>query len=125
MENRKQIIIVAVFVALVASNLYFGLRYASARGELSTARAIIIAKQENNRTLDFLQMFVRNVIKSDKEVDFDTRLRLENAVRELNNDDVLVGWQAFVNSKDEIEAQQNVKELLDLLVVKASLIPTK
>jgi len=125
MENKKHIIIIITFVVLIAGNLYFGLRCATAKGELNNARAIIAGRQENNRTLDFLKMFVKEVIKSDTEVDFDTRLKLENAVRELNDKEVLNKWQAFVDSKNEIEAQINVKDLLELLVVKASLIPTK
>ena len=125
MENKKHLMIVVAFVVLIAGNLYFSMRVVSAKGELASARAIIAGRQENNRTLDFLKMFVRDVIKSDKEVDFDTRLKLENAVRELNDKEVLVKWQAFVDSKDEIQAQVNVKDLLELLVAKASLIPTK
>ena len=125
MENKKQMTIIIVFAVLIVSNLYFGLRYVSAKGELANARTIIAAKQGNNQTLDFLKMFVKDVIKSDKEVDFDTRLKLENAVRELNDKDILARWQAFVDSKDEIEAQENVKDLLELLIVKSSLIPMK
>ena len=125
MGNRKNIVIVIVFIVLLAGNLYFGWRSLSSSGEIANARAIIAAKQSSNRNLDFLQMFVKNVIKSDKEVDFDTRLKLENAVRELNDNEVLEKWQRFVDSKDEIEAQNNVKDLLDLLVRKASVIPTK
>lgn len=125
MENKKNIMVIVALVALIAGNLYFGLRYVSANSELAGAKAIIAGKQGNNRTFDFLKMFVREVIKSDKEVDFDTRLKLENAVRELNDKEVLAKWQAFVDSKDEIQAQVNVKDLLELLVAKASLIPTK
>lgn len=51
----------------------------------------------------------------------ETRLRLENAVRDLNNEQILAQWQKFTTSKTETEAQTQVKNLLELLVNKISL----
>lgn len=73
----------------------------------------------NQRTLEFLSLFIKKVLKAEKEVDFDTRLMLENKVRELNDKEILEAWNKFVNSKSEDEAQKNVKDLLDILVDKS------
>lgn len=73
----------------------------------------------NQRTLEFLSLFIKKVLKAEKEVDFDTRLMLENKVRELNDKEILESWNKFVNSKSENEAQKNVKDLLDILVDKS------
>jgi len=73
----------------------------------------------NQRTLEFLSLFIKKVLKAEKEVDFDTRLMLENKVRELNDKEILEAWNKFVNSKSENEAQKNVKDLLDILVDKS------
>lgn len=75
-------------------------------------------KYGHQQTLNFLEIFIKQVLKSEKEVDFDSRLKLENAVRDLEDDKILSQWQSFVNSKDEVTAQNNVKDLLELLVVK-------
>ncbi len=73
----------------------------------------------NQRTLEFLSLFIKKVLKAEREVDFDTRLMLENKVRELNDKEILEAWNKFVNSKSEDEAQKNVKDLLDILVDKS------
>jgi CRISPR/Cas system endoribonuclease Cas6 (RAMP superfamily) len=61
---------------------------------------------------------IEKVLKAEKEVDFETRLKLENAVREINDKEILNQWIKFTESKTEDEAQNNIKNLLDLLVDK-------
>ena len=58
------------------------------------------------------------MLKAEKEIDFETRLKLENAVRNIGDDEILIQWQKFIESKTEAEAQTGVKNLLDLLVDK-------
>jgi hypothetical protein len=45
-------------------------------------------------------------------------LKLEYAVRDLADGEILKQWNEFVNSKTESEAQEQVKNLLELLVNK-------
>ena len=68
--------------------------------------------RQNEKTAEFFKMFVDNVLKSKTEVDFETRLKLENAVREINDKRVFDAWQRFINSQTEADAQENVKEVL-------------
>ena len=63
-------------------------------------------------------MFIKDVLQADKEVDFETRLKLENAVRDLKDQEILAGWQSFIDSKTEQDAQSNVKKLLGILISK-------
>jgi len=78
-----------------------------------------VAQPINRKTLEFLDLFVKKVLKADKEIDFETRLLLENKVRELNDKEILDTWNKFVNSKNEAEAQNNVKDLLEILIEKS------
>ncbi|MCX6723957.1 MAG: hypothetical protein NT155_02140 [Candidatus Staskawiczbacteria bacterium] len=76
--------------------------------------------QVNKKILDFRNMFTEKVLLSDKEIDFDTRLSLETAVRGLNNPEILSQWQAFTNSQTKEEATAQAKKLLNLLIQKTS-----
>ena len=107
-----------IVLTLFVGNIFFGLRYFAAVKELEGTKVVLTTQRYNEKTINFLKMFIKRVIKSDKEVDFETRLKLENAVRDLNDEQILALWQKFVNSQNEVEAQKNVKELLDLLVDK-------
>ena len=79
---------------------------------------VIKARQINEKTLNFTRIFVVKILKAEKEVDFETRLMLENSVRDLENSEILAQWQKFTNSKTESEAQEEVKILLEMLVNK-------
>lgn len=72
----------------------------------------------NKNAVSFLQMFVKQVLKNDKGVDFETRLKLETAVRDLKDEQILAAWQKFTNSQTEAEAQKNVKDLLEVVANK-------
>lgn len=109
---------VVIFIVLVGISLLFAGLYFEANKELESTKVVISSQRYSGKYLNFLKMFVKLVIKSEKEVDFDTRLKLENSVRELEDADVLAMWQKFVASQNESEAQKNVKELLAVLVEK-------
>jgi len=51
-------------------------------------------------------------------LDFETRLSLENSVRDLNDPEIMAEWQNFTNSKTEADAQTSVKTLLGILISK-------
>jgi len=116
---------VVIFLVLFGSNLLFALMYFQTAKELSGVKVALSTQRYNAKYLDFLKMFIKLVIKSDKEVDFETRLKLENAVRQLKeeygDEEILLQWQKFVASTNEAEAQKNVKDLLAMLVEKTYL----
>ena len=116
---------VVIFLVLVGGNILFALMYFQSAKELQGTKIALSTQRYNAKYLDFLKMFIKLVIKSDKEVDFETRLKLENAVRQLkeeyNDAEILLQWQKFVASTNEAEAQKNVKDLLGMLVDKTYL----
>src|SRR3989344_5362261 len=122
---RSKAFWVVIFLVLVGGNILFALMYFQSAKELQGTKIALSTQRYNAKYLDFLKMFIKLVIKSDKEVDFETRLKLENAVRQLkeeyNDAEILLQWQKFVASTNEAEAQKNVKDLLGMLVEKTYL----
>lgn len=84
-----------------------------------------ISVNEQQKIVTFMDNFVTLVLASDSEVSFDDRLKLENDVRELANEDVLAAWQRFVNSGTDREAQDSVVELLGILIAELSTVETQ
>ena len=111
-------IVFIVIILLVASTGVFGYKYFQSRAEAQRLQKIADAKGMNSKIIDFEGLFIEKVLKADKEVSFDDRLQLENTVRALNDQEILEAWNAFVNSKNQDEAQTAVKNLLSLLVKK-------
>jgi len=81
---------------------------------------IIQQRQVNKNVLDFRNMFTEKVLLSSQEIDFDTRLALETAVRNLNDPEIFAQWQKFVNSQTKEDATVQAKALLELLIKKTS-----
>jgi len=65
-------------------------------------------------------MFVEDVLNRTGEVDFETRLKLENAVRNINNPEILASWQSFTNAGTDVEAQKQTTSLLKILINRLS-----
>lgn len=111
----KQKLILTIALILLVGNLFLGYRYFALRSELKMTEAILERRQINEGVLNFTQLFIKEVLKAEAEVDFETRLKLETAVRGLGDDEILAKWQTFTESQTEDEAQSNVKNLLELL----------
>jgi len=114
--NKKTIII--IIVILLAGNIFFGYEFFTANRDLKQAQASLSENKTNGKILVFTQLFVDKVLKAESEIDFETRLKLENSVRDLNDPIILAQWQKFTGSKTETEAQIETKNLLELLVNK-------
>ena len=117
MANQKTILTVVILI-LLAGNVFFGVKYFTVQEELKETKAAVETQKMNVEILDFTRLFIAKVLKAEKEVDFETRLNLENKVRSLNDEEILTQWQKFTESKTEAEAQENVKNLLELLIKK-------
>lgn len=115
---KQKTILTIIILLLLASNIFFGYKYFAWQKELETTKATLKTQQINEKTLEFTKLFIEKVLKAEKEVDFETRLKLENAVRNLGDEEILNQWQKFSESKAEADAQENVKELLEMLVSK-------
>jgi hypothetical protein len=76
------------------------------------------AQEVNEKVLAFRNMFTQDVLLSDREVNFDTRLALETAVRNINDQEIFNQWEAFTKSSTKEEATYQAKKLLNILIRK-------
>ena len=107
-----------IIIVLIASTTLFAYKYFESRTLALSLQKSADTKLLNSKVVDFAGLFVDKVLKAEKEVSFDDRLQLENAVRDLKDSDILAAWNAFVASKSQEEAQSAVKNLLSILVHK-------
>jgi predicted MPP superfamily phosphohydrolase len=115
---NKKIVLIAVIGILVAGNIMLGVGYYFSQEQIKIEQQSFKAKEYNAKVLQFTNLFVEKVLQAETEVSFDDRLKLENTVRDLNDPQILAQWQKFTASQTEQEAQQEVKNLLELLVKK-------
>lgn len=113
-----KIILAIIILALVAGNLFSAVKYFSAAEALARAQAVGAVKEKNQKIMEFNKQFIEEVLGGGKEVNFEARLKLENSVRALNDEEILSDWQNFTKSKDAAEAQTNVLILLKALANK-------
>jgi len=117
---RKRIILIIVFLILITGNAVLGMKYFLVQKEVQETRETLKKQQLNNKVINFSRLFVEKVLKAEKDISFEERLGLENAVRDLDDKEILDQWEMFTESKTESEAQENVKNLLDILTKKFS-----
>ena len=109
---------IILVLILLAGNVFWGVKYFSLQKKLREAQVTLETQKTNEKILEFTKLFIEKVLEAKTEVNFETRLKLENAVRNLGDKKILTQWNKFVNSKSEVEAQTEVKHLLELLVNK-------
>ena len=117
MNTQKTTFLILIAI-LLAGNIFFGMQYVGARQALQETQSSLTAQRTNERTLAFTQLFVEKVLQSEGEVDFETRLLLENSVRAIGDEEILSQWRRFTEANTEEEAQREVKGLLGILVEK-------
>ena len=114
----SNVIFVIVILFLLIGDIFFIYKCSSLQAEANRNELALQGQETNGKVLEFTKLFVSRVLKSDTEIDFETRLKLENAVRDLDDQEILAQWQKFIDSKTEQEAQVEVKGLLEMLVGK-------
>jgi len=115
--NRSKTILILILI-LLAGNIFLGFKYFSVVKELRQTQTALQTQKTNEKVLEFAKLFIKDVLKAETEVDFETRLKLETAVRNLGDEEILAQWNKFVDSKTEAEAQTEVKNLLEMLINK-------
>jgi len=113
----------SVFVSafLLVAVSFLGFNYYQSVQEVKQMEQKLTAYQFNEKVLSFTRFFASEVLGSGGEVSFETRLSMENVVRNLNDEDILIKWKAFTASETTNEAQNNVKDLLNILLGKIKL----
>jgi len=92
-----------------------------ANHNLAIANNTVKTFQYDQKVLNFTKLFITRVLKADGEVGFEDRLQLENAVRSIDDKTIFDQWQKFVNAGTSLEAQIEVKNLLEMLVGKINI----
>ena len=119
--TKQKTILTIIILILLGGNIFLGANYFADQEELKEAKAMLETRSEqeiNGEVLNFTRLFIAEVLKSEEEIDFETRLKLENSVRNLDDEEILNQWNKFTESETEIEAQEEVKNLLGMLVGK-------
>jgi|SRR3989344_1543604 len=117
--SRKTILVVAaVIILLLLATIFFAGVYLLKVQENEKLQKEIAVGKTNSKVASFLKLFVEKVLKTDKPVSFEDRLQLENAVRNINDPDILAKWEKFTGGTDEVQIQQGVKDLLEVLAEK-------
>lgn len=117
-ENKRKISLLIIFIILVLSNAYFIFKSVSLSTEAAKMQNNVQTSEKNSKISEFFVLFVDKVLKSEGEIDFNTRLDLENSVRATKDEELLVSWQNFTDSKTEQDAQKEVKNLLGVIAKK-------
>jgi len=114
LDKTNKILIIVLCISVLANAFFI---FMCARTYVVLTKSIE-AKQIKYNVLSFANMFVEKVLMAEGDVDFDTRLTLENTVRNLNDQEIFDQWQNFTKSSSE-NASVEIKKLLDLLIKKS------
>jgi len=87
---------------------------------LYQTQKIAVSQEDNDRIMEFRNMFTEQVLLASKEIDFETRLVLETTVRSLEDPEIFASWQEFTNSETKEAATSSAKDLLRLLIDRTS-----
>lgn len=117
-SNKSKNILILIVLVLIIGNVYFCFKYFNTKKALNQADISIHSQKTNDKIITFNKLFIEDVLKSESEVSFEKRLALENAVRDLKDEEILAQWQKFTESKTEAQAQIEVKNLLEILANK-------
>jgi hypothetical protein len=104
-----------IIIILVIGNLYFASQFYSIRDKYEI---ILGTTRVNSKIIAFDKLFVDKVLKNTGEVSYEDRLKLENAVIETHDNEIIAAWHQFLNSKTEEQAQNGTKTLLTLFADK-------
>ncbi len=117
MQNKKVKIALGV---LILGNIVFGYLYLTSLVTVRKLESEVESQQANSKIITFTQLFMEKVLGGNKEVSFDDRLALENAVRDLNDKEIFDSWQNFTKAKNSGEVQTDFYALFQLLLKKIS-----
>jgi len=117
MTQGFKLVFIVLVVASLAGNAVLGFKFFLANQE---AKRIQESQKLNDRVLHFADLFVSKVLRAEGEISFEERLKIENAVRETQDPEILAQWEKFVGAKTEQVAREEIKNLLQLIVDKIS-----
>lgn len=119
MQKTKLILTIVISLLFLCNIFLAGQLYLS-KAELKDTQQLVRVQDVNTKALFFAKLFVNKILMEKGTVSFEDRLKLENAVRDINDKEILNQWQKFVDSKGGDDSQICVGNLLELLLLKVS-----
>lgn len=116
--DKKKIILIAIALIVAFGVISLSVGYFLQAQKIQRLQKELNARQTNAKLVSFLDTFIKKVLKAEGEVSFEDRLKLENAIRDLNDKELLFLWESFTQAPTTEQIQQNVKNLLEGLVNK-------
>ena len=111
----KQNQIYLIIIILLLSNLFLGVKYFNANKELKGTISVTTVQEERTKFTEFNRTFISEVLQAKSEVNYDTRLKLDEMIKDINDQELTAQWQKFTDSKTEEEAQDETVKLLGFL----------
>lgn len=118
--SKKKIIFAIIILLIVLGLIFLGVKYIQVSQKIQELQQQVDTNKTNVKVVNFLNLFIIKVLKTDQPVSFEDRLQLENAVRDINDPEILSKWEQFTGGTNETQIQQGVKDLLEALVKKIS-----
>lgn len=118
--QKTRLIVIIVISLLVAMTIYLSVECFLLASELNLVKANLKAQEINIKAGLFANLFIDKILLTAGEVNFDDRLKLENAVRDLNDPEIFAKWQQLTSSQGDAQTQQIVGSILKLLINKIS-----
>jgi len=105
-----------IMLVLLCSNIFFAIQYT----ENLKQEAQQQAQQDDSATTRiqisrFLKFFIDTVLNTKGGISTEDRLKLENDIHQIHDQDLIKQWDVFVASKDGKEAQVNAVKLMSML----------
>ncbi|MEI7782520.1 MAG: hypothetical protein WCJ18_11430, partial [Planctomycetota bacterium] len=102
-----------IMLVLLCSNIFFAIQYT----ENLKQEAQQQAQQDDSATTRiqisrFLKFFIDTVLNTKGGISTEDRLKLENDIHQIHDQDLIKQWDVFVASKDGKEAQVNAVRLM-------------
>jgi len=114
--DKSRILANFLMIALVAMNIFFSIQYTEGiREEGKQAEIDALRIEERLENSKFMKLFIDTVLGTNGVISFEDRVRLENDVRILADENAIRLWEDFVNSEDSETAQDNAVKLMSYL----------
>ncbi len=120
-NSKTKVMIGFVIILLIVISIVLGFKYFALQKNYLATQTVLEERKMNERNLEFTKLFIDEVIRAQGEINFETRLKLESAVRNLGDEEILAQWSKFVESKTGDDAQKEVKNLLGMLIDKVKI----
>jgi len=116
--SKRDILLALVMMGLLGMGVFFAVQNVIQAKEAQKIQQELARQKTNAKVVNFLNLFIQKVLKTDKEISFEDRLKLENAIRDINDPEILQKWEEFTGGTNEAQIQDGVKNLLEILVKK-------